>query len=212
MRNLEAGAIMIAALSLTSCRFGPSPAAVMLDNQWAAAKAAEEAWIKPYVGNSYWIAQRATLRVCEDEDSKRNCVERSGHFRVDGFHEANSRNAILHVTFDDRPAGYSFVFRSEVTDHFVTTPPAPLPPSPPPPDTTIYPSFLDHLPKKEADARRKRHGVKLGMYQSEVLDSAWGAPLSKKEFRSSRGIREEWHYPHGNALFFHNRVLEGYEK
>jgi hypothetical protein len=209
LRNLEAVAILIAAISLASCRLGPSPAAVALDNQRAAAKAADEAWIKPYVGNAYWIPQNVSMRVCEDEKAENNCVNHSGHFRVDGFHEANTHNVILHVTFDNAPSGYASTLHSTVTYLFKTTEPPPLPP---PADTTIYPSFLDHLPKKEAEARRKRHGVRLGMYQSEVLDSAWGTPLSKKEFRSSRGIREEWHYPHGNALYFHNRVLEGYEK
>jgi hypothetical protein len=130
------------------------------------------------------------------------CVQRSGRFRVESIGPITDTLVGLLVTFDGAPTGWTALSPDVLAKIFQIKAMG----------LGIYPSFLDHLTKKAADERRKLGGVLIGMNEGEALASAWGTPLSKKIVQSSRGLREEWHYPSGNALHFHDGVLEGYEK
>jgi hypothetical protein len=198
----------VTAALLSSCT-QPSPYWVEQDQkrhlaQQAAEQAAFSAEIQPFVGHDYWIERKHRLLVCPQKQVLGNCVYRSGHVTVSGFERATELYAWVQVTFDGAPSGWAEVMAAVMGRNFLT--------QPPPPEVTIYPSFLDHLPKKVADERRKLPGIVLNMQEDEVLAGAWGEPLSRKIVKSSRGLREEWHYPHGNVLIFEDGVLEGYEK
>jgi hypothetical protein len=139
------------------------------------------------------------------------CVERSGHFRIDAIGPITDTLVGLRVTFDGTPTGWTALSPDVIHKLSEIALAGKLSPAQAP-IASVYPSFLDRLPKKTADERRKLPGVVIGMRESEVLAGAWGEPLSRKIVKSSRGLREEWHYPHGNALIFEDGVLEGYKK
>lgn len=169
------------------------------------AEAIARAGIQIYVGHDYWIQRQDRLLVCRQIDELGNCTLRSGHFRLEGFDRLTDSSVWLEVTFDGAPTGWAFLSPPRsMQDKFRTQQPSL--------DVTIYPSFLDQLPKKVADERRKLEGVAPGMDKGEVLTSAWGVPLSRKILSTHRGLREEWRYPHGNALYFRDGVLAGYKK
>jgi hypothetical protein len=211
LKTALAGAI--AAMLLTSCTKPlflpnpppPNPFLPAHDNaQTPPSNASIEARIQPYVGNFYWVTEAHHLTVCQDQAGRIGCASRSGHFKVEGFAVVPGGYVALQVTFDYRPTGWVTGFPDLIAVNFLTYEPV-TPPG-------AYPTFLDKLPKKVADERRKLPGVKPGMTEEEVLHSAWGPPLSKKMMARKRGIREEWHYPHGNALYFENGILDGFDK
>ena len=72
-------------------------------------------------------------------------------------------------------------------------------------------SFLDHLPKKVADQRRKLPGIAIGMNTVEAMVGAWGKPRSTRVWDTPKGRTEEWYYPEGDALFFRDGKLYGYK-
>ncbi len=208
MRDLKLRAAwFIDAPLLTSCAH-PSPYWVAEDEkrhqaQQAAEQAAFDAQIQPYVGHGYWIERRHRLLVCPQKQESGNCTFRFGHLAVGDFERASDLYLWLQVTFDGAPSGWTKISHGTMAVAFLT--------QPPPPEEAIYPSFLDYLPKKAADERRGLPGIVLGMREDEVLAGAWGAPLSRKVVNTRRGLREEWDYPHGNALYFRDGVLEGFE-
>jgi hypothetical protein len=129
----------------------------------------------------------------------------SGRFKIDSVGDISQIGQVwVHAVFVSGVSGY-FLTDAPELNSFLYVPP-------PPPKPLIYPSFIDKLPAKEAAKRHQLPGVQIGMTEDQVLAGAWGVPIRKKIVRSSRGLREEWHYPHDNVLIFEDGVLEGYEK
>ncbi len=149
-----------------------------------------------------------------------SCVQRSGHFKVVSVGPITDSLVGLQVTFDGVPTGWTALSPDvidklsliQLKDKLSIEAPVVAP---------IYPSFLDRLPKKAADERRKLPGVILGMHEDAVLAGAWGAPLSKKVQRVQHAVRngdyydvlkKEWRYPNHNALHFTNGILDGIDR
>jgi hypothetical protein len=200
LRNLETGLSRLAILVMLASYAYPRVSRAAENEQ---PRPTADAGLQGLVGKEYWIALPAHTLVCPELKVLTNCAARSGHFRVDALGPTSGSIITLRVTFDGQPTGWTATSLDMMKKVFRTQPPG---------ETTIYPSFLDHLPQRDADARRKLPGIVLGMRKDEVLAGAWGEPLSRKIVKSSRGLREEWHYPHGNVLIFEDGVLEGYEK
>ena len=169
----------------------------------AAKLAALELQVGGYVGQSQWVAQKDQLLVCPRLTDLKDCNLHFGHFKVDGYQPFVDDRVWLQVTFDGAPTGWTDISPHEMRSSF--RPYAPLP------ETTIYPSFLDHLPKKLADERRKLPGITLGMNAIDVLGGAWGKPQSSRVWETRKGRREEWYYPDDNALYFRDGKLYGFK-
>ena len=199
MPNLKSYAPGLAVAMMLACCAIPNLTRAA-DNQPQAAMSASEA--QRYVGQDLWLPLSTHISVCPELKISPACVQRSGHFKVDSVGPITDSLVGLRVTFDGAPTGWTALSPDVMAKIFQIKAMA----------LGIYPSFLDHLTKRAADERRKLPGVLIGMNEGEALASAWGTPLSKKTVQSRRGLREEWHYPHGNVLYFHNGVLEGYEK
>jgi len=183
----------------------------------AANQARIAAAVQPFIGHGYWVERKRHLVVCPQPQDLGNCVIRLGHVTIDGYEPDGDFHVWLRVTFDGAPAAWTQISPGNIGAFFLR--------QAPPPEITIYPSFLDRLPKKVADERRKLPGIVLGMREYEVLASAWGAPLSKKTHSAHHrerlnrfdvfeydSLKEDWRYPHGNVLHFDDGVLEGFEK
>jgi hypothetical protein len=170
----------------------------------AADRAAAEARIQTYVGRDYWVERTNRLLVCQKMHDFGNCASRSGHFKVEGFNNLTDSSLSLRVTFDGAPTGWTVISPGAMQAKFQTLEPSP--------EVTVYPSFLDSLPRKTANERRKLPGVALGMDRGDVLTSAWGVPLDRKILGTRKGLREVWRYSQDNVLYFRDGVLDAFEK
>ena len=56
-------------------------------------------------------------------------------------------------------------------------------------------------------ATRRREGVRIGMTQSQVLQSSWGKPQQVNRTSTSRGAREQWVYSIRDYLYFEDGML-----
>lgn len=56
-------------------------------------------------------------------------------------------------------------------------------------------------------ATRKKEGVRIGMTQSQVLQSSWGKPHQVNRTSTSRGDREQWVYSGRDYLYFEDGTL-----
>lgn len=220
MRVLDTRALVFGAvLLLTSCvapsrewiaeqdnnRIAAQRAAAQAASQTAeATKLAQmEGQVRLYMGESYWVARKDHLLVCTRASDLNDCTVSFGHFKVGGFQPFTDDEVWLQVTFDGKPTGWTPIGPSEMLHNFRL--------SEPEPEVTIYPSFLDHLPKKVADERRKLPGIAIGMDEVEVMGGAWGKPRSSRVWNTPKQRTEEWYYPDGNALFFRDGKLYGYK-
>jgi hypothetical protein len=66
---------------------------------------------------------------------------------------------------------------------------------------------LQKFQKKSESDYKKNLGIQIGMTKQDVIESSWGAPVSKNIDRYASGEIETWHYSMGSYLVFKNGFL-----
>lgn len=61
--------------------------------------------------------------------------------------------------------------------------------------------------KAEAAANKRKGGVRLGMTQTQALNSSWGKPRDVNRTTNASGVSEQWVYGNSSYLYFTNGKL-----